>query len=367
MLYLQGEAVRMKTRILMRDGLFYISNGNASKIMEFTGYGDILSLYYNPDQNPEPFLLRQTTEEEQELTNRRAYPYPFQELGEIGVTSDNMLLVEDKVSKVQEEYDQDIRAMLNRVVLRFDEEGRYVDYLGQEGIGGTPFPYIHSIQVTARDQIVVISRSVEHWLVFWYTKNGSLLYRATISRNKLPVPENSELLPSLGTVTADVDEHLLYLKVDYYGSADAESEASGSENAKKTVAFQKSRIWWYNLEQEEFSGYVDIPKKIEEFQLSEFEESEKVNKLYSFIGNSQGNVFFLMTHNKNELFELVMLLRDGSVLNRSYIEIPEKKVEYRDFNLSHTGVLSALLVREYSADVVWWRTDKILEARDEDR
>src|SRR6056297_1286273 len=333
MLQLRGIPFRQKSRILMRNGLFFISNGSSQKVMEFTSYGDIVSLYYNPSENPEPFLLNENAPNDQ-LSNRRAFKYPFKEVGEIAVTSNKTLLVEDRVSEMQQEYDEEIQAMLNRVVLRFDQNGNMIDYLGREGRGGTPFPYIESIQVTNSDQIVVISRSIQHWFVYWFNSRGSLLYEATISRSNLPVPEGQELLPSLGSVSADIDEPLLYLKVDYYGGEDNE------EGGRQNVYFQQSRIWWYDLAKEQYGGSVAVPLRFEEFRLSEFEESKKIRNLYELMGNGAGNIFFLMTHDHSSLFELLMLRRDGSVIQRNYIEVPEESIIYRDFHLSHTGVLS---------------------------
>jgi hypothetical protein len=360
MLQLRGTSTRHKTRILMRNGLFYIANGNSSKIMEFTSYGDILSLFYNPNENPEPFLLK-NTDVEGELSNRRAFTYPFREIGEIGITSDKTLFVEDRAPKVQEEYDQEIQAMLNRVVLRFDGDGNYLDYLGQEGIGGTPFPYIQSIHVTSSDEIVVISRSMRHWISYWFNSRGTLLYKAIISRDSLPVPGGSELLPSLGSMYPDIDEHLLYLKIDYFGNGN-----EGDAGVKRNVHFHYSRIWWYDLDKEKFTGWVDVPVKNEEFQLSDFDEKKEIRELYELLGTSRNNIFFLMTHHGGERFELILLRRDGSVISRNFIEIPEQSVAYRVFHLAPSGVLSALLVHEYSADIVWWRTDKYMEDRDED-
>ncbi|MCF7913634.1 MAG: hypothetical protein K9L66_00550 [Spirochaetaceae bacterium] len=359
MLQLRGVPFRQKSRILMRNGLFFISNGSSQKVMEFTSYGDIVSLYYNADQNPEPFLLNENAPDDQ-LSNRQAFKYPFKEVGEIAVTSDKTLLVEDRVSEMQQEYDKDIQAMLNRVVLRFDQNGTMIDYLGREGRGGTPFPYIESIQVTNSDEIVVISRSIQHWFVYWFSSQGSLLYEATISRSNLPLPEGQEYLPSLGSVTADIDEHLLYLKIDYYGGEETDG------GTKRDIYFQHSRIWWYDLKSEKYAGSVTVPVRTDEYRVSEFEESKKIRSLYELMGNSRGNVFFLMTHDQNELFELLLLRRDGTVIQRNYIEIPEESIVYRDFHLNHDGVLSALLVHEYSADVVWWRTDRFLEEKDED-
>ena len=48
------SAVRHATRIGMRDGLFYITNGNARKVMQLSSYGDLLLIIYDPSSNPAP-------------------------------------------------------------------------------------------------------------------------------------------------------------------------------------------------------------------------------------------------------------------------------------------------------------------------
>src|SRR6056297_2895590 len=57
-LFLDGSAVTRKTRLAMRGGLFFIASGYGNRIMEFTSYGDLLTLYYNPAQNPRPVMLQ---------------------------------------------------------------------------------------------------------------------------------------------------------------------------------------------------------------------------------------------------------------------------------------------------------------------
>ena len=65
--------------------------------------------------------------------------------------------MEDVVPDARAEEDEENHAYLNRVVRRFDTSGVYLDYLGQEGIGGTPFPYIEAIHVNEADEIIVVS------------------------------------------------------------------------------------------------------------------------------------------------------------------------------------------------------------------
>jgi hypothetical protein len=342
----------------MHNGIFYIGNGSSNKVMKFTSYGDILASYYNPEQNPDPFLLG-SEREEGTVSNRNAYAYRFNKLGELAVTSGGELLVEDKVSSAQEEWSEEYNAMQNRVVLRFDKEGNYVNYIGQEGIGGTPFTFIKHIQVTTRDEIVVISRAMRHWFVFWYAPSGALMYRMVISVENLPVPEGTELTPSLSAVSADVDERLVYLKIDYYGRGEKGKETTGS------VDYQRSVMWWFDLEKEQFTGNVDIPIRYEDRRLSEFEEKERIKRIYEYLGNTRGNVFCFLTPYGDDRFELLLLQRDGSVMARRDLEITEEGVHYRDFFLTPKGVLTALVAHDYTVDIVWWRSDRLMEVSNE--
>ena len=62
-LFLDGSAVTRKTRLAMRGGLFFIASGYGNRIMEFTSYGDLLTLYYNPAENPRPVMLQSAEDE----------------------------------------------------------------------------------------------------------------------------------------------------------------------------------------------------------------------------------------------------------------------------------------------------------------
>ncbi|HUX20694.1 MAG TPA: hypothetical protein VMW69_05595, partial [Spirochaetia bacterium] len=164
LLELPGVPATQKTRIFMRDGLFYIGNGNADKVMEFSSYGDILSLIYNPVTNPQPFLLQSNIQKDT-ISTKEAHAYPLRHVGEIAVTQDKTLLIEDQVPVERQEFDKKLNAMLSSVVLRFRDDGTLIDYIGQEGVGGTPFPYIERIQSNSHGEIEVICRTDTEWLV----------------------------------------------------------------------------------------------------------------------------------------------------------------------------------------------------------
>ncbi|MFO7850681.1 MAG: hypothetical protein R6V67_12065 [Spirochaetia bacterium] len=361
-----GVPFSRKTRLYMRDGIFYIANGNSNKVMEFTSYGDILSLYYNSAHNPDTFLLQRDAEE-RESANRKAYTYPFQEVGEIAVNSKEEMLVEDKVGERQAEFDPVIGAMLNRVVLMFDKEGEFIDYIGQEGVGGTPFPFIHNIHVTDNDEIVVVTRSVKHWVVFWFSPKGSLLYKLNLSVENLPVPEDEKLVPSLSEVSVDLDERLVYLKIEYYGDTDSSSQGQRSLRTEpQDINYDRSIIWFFDIQEERFTGNVEVPVKERKEKLSDFKEAENVRRIYDYIGNVKGNTFFLLAPHDEDIFELLLLKRNGKVIARQNIEIPEKEIYYRDMHVTSDGILTALFAKDEEVDIVLWNSDKLMEVDDED-
>ncbi|HTP58102.1 MAG TPA: hypothetical protein VMM82_04235, partial [Spirochaetia bacterium] len=198
--------VEKKTSIAMRDGWFYIANGNSGKIMVFSSYGDLIFLLYNAQLNPQPLFMNQpgsSAPEEREnatggneVSTRAAVSYPFLDIGEIAVASDRTLYVEDAVPEARVVKDTAHGVLLTRAILRFDRKGKPQGYLGQEGIGGTPFPYVMALRVTARDQLVVVTRLPQAWEVFWYSREGSLLYRVEIDSAHLPVSPQKGLTPS---------------------------------------------------------------------------------------------------------------------------------------------------------------------------
>ena len=119
----------------MQEGIIFIANSRGRKVMEFSSYGDLLSLYYNQSQNPIPVLL-QSANDGNRVSSRAALSFPFLDVGEIAVSDSGILFVEDAIPENRAEYDEEQKAYLDRVVRRFDRSGIYLDYLGQEGVGG---------------------------------------------------------------------------------------------------------------------------------------------------------------------------------------------------------------------------------------
>ncbi len=351
----EDGAFIQRNHLVMRDGIVYIANGNANKIMEFTSYGDLLSLYYNPEQNPKPVLLS-TENPEGKIVNKRAFPFPFVGLRHIAVTDERVLLVEDLLPTERYLYDDDLDAALNRIVRRFTPKGTELGAIGQEGVGGTPFPYVEDLYVTNRSDIVVVCRTIKKWITYWYSAAGDLRYRIVIDSNRLPVPREGDI-PNLETVCPDLNDHRLYLKLDYY-----REEVDPSTGAQFGIENAGSRIYWLNLKNGKYEGFVNIPENKQRATSEGQLKSEEIEYFYRLIGISGQGHFFLLSREERERNRLVIMDAEGKVIRRRYLTIAERSEEQAllsiEFFLSSEGILSALLLREDRADVVWWRTDK---------
>ena len=44
--------------ITMRDGFFYVTDSASKKMMQFSSYGDLVSVLYNPEVNPVPSFVQ---------------------------------------------------------------------------------------------------------------------------------------------------------------------------------------------------------------------------------------------------------------------------------------------------------------------
>ena len=349
-LFLDSGTVDRKTRLATRGGLVYVASGHGGRIMEFTSFGDLVTLYYNADQNPRPVML-EAADGSDVQANRLAHEYSFNVVGEIAVMSDNTLLVEDQVPDRIAVLDDDLGVRLNRVVVRLDRSGSQRDYLGQEGVGGSFFPYIQSIDVTSRDDIVVTTAAPPSNIVFWYDSSGTLLRRIEIRPEHLPVPEEIDAEPVLESVTPDYDLRRLYLKVNYYISDD---QIITGEWSDRTM----SRIYWIDIADGTFQGFVDVPEnRSRDSLLDALGEPEVFS--YELIGAARGEHLFLLSQESTAQSQLMILTTGGRVVRRRTIDLDYDEVIIRDLHISAEGIVGGLLALRDRVDIVWWRTDRL--------
>jgi hypothetical protein len=216
---LEGNRGIRRIGFAMQDGQFYIADGNSGKIVRYNSYGDLLFMIYNEDTNPPPINLKTNITEGEQAT-RWAFTYPLKEPGWITVDSRKYIYVEDRLSPMEYRFDSESNVLLDGVILRFDQNGRFIDYLGREGIGGSPFPRIVGLNTSTGDELAVICRIPDGWNIYWYNASGVLLFLVRIELKSIPsMPDWPASLSSIDCIHAAPDSRKLYLKVDYYRDA----------------------------------------------------------------------------------------------------------------------------------------------------
>ncbi|MDR0554505.1 MAG: hypothetical protein LBG76_06895 [Treponema sp.] len=351
---LTGSRSARKTAIAMRDGLLYLSNGNGEKVVRYTSYGDLLFMIYNEETNPPPLTLRPQGDGAGVAT-RWAVSYPLREPGEIAVDSRKHIYVEDRFPPERQSFDGEQRALLDSMVLHFDADGRFVEYLGQEGIGGTPFPRITGMYSSIQDELAVICRLPQGWNCYWFDRDGTLLYVIKLMDDRIPIPQDrAQVFFSVDAIMAAPDARKLFMKVNYYRNIYDESTGTpaGSEP-------DSSVIWIMNIEDGSYSGMVEVPF----FEFTSTENNRRVteNLLYSMLGViREGRVFLSFPIETG--YSLLVLATESPELEhrRGFIPVAAEELQYNTFSLSEDGILTGLLATDWEARLVWWRTDRLL-------
>jgi hypothetical protein len=345
----EDAPLKARTRIAMRDGLFYLANGGAHKIMVFSSYGDLLFLLYDPRTNPEPTLASAPTEPGT-VSTRGAVEYPFQDLGEIAVSSEKILYVEDAAPAARVVKDP-LTGSLSRVVLRFDRRGTAMAPLGQEGPNGTPFPYIAALHVSDDDHLVVVCRLSTAWQVFWFSRDGALQHQVEIDQAHLPPSEDSGLAASLVNIVPDMDEPVLYLLLYYY-----------PRTADKADTGVTAKVFPLDLRTRQYGSALELPTNPGRKEKVGFTTQEIARPPYDLLGAGSNGHLYLLGYTDSNLYNLVILGLDGRVRGRAYMVVEDSELTYRDTHLAPSGIIYGLLCGQARADVSWWRADRLLKA-----
>lgn len=351
----------VNTHLAMKDGFFYIANGEAKKIMELNSYGDLLTLYYNEEFNRKPsFILSDSNsavEETSSQTNAtcKAITYPFNTLGPIAVDSKKNIYVADTLPKNKHESDNAHELLLSNVVLRFSSEGKFVDYLGQEGPGGSPFSYIKKIYTTKKDELVVVCATNEGMTVYWFNESGFLLYMIPVTKSTVPIPfkksDTLEMYVSVENAVPDSKEHMLYLQVNYF-----ESTLDPALKVQSGVDFKHSLLYPLDVD----TGVYYAPMEIAPYEDVETNGLSKQTFLmpYDFSGITDSGWFFFSMPTENG-YSIQVINENGRVLKRN-LDIDKEKMLYYSVTLSSTGIISGIFAGKDNCEISWWRMDQLI-------
>ena len=187
-----------KSSIAMTDGLFYITNSVGRKITRYNSYGDLLFMIYNEETNP-PLLDLQAIDGMTQAITRWAVAYPLQNPGAIAIDSQKNIFVADRLTPDRHRYDSETNILYNTLLLHFDANGQFVEYLGRQGKGGSPFPHIERIYLSQNDDIVVVSKTGSKYIVYWFSSKGVLQHELLFKNDDVPIPEDDASAPKKGS------------------------------------------------------------------------------------------------------------------------------------------------------------------------
>lgn len=350
-------------RHYLHEKLFYIVNGNAGKVMQYSPFGYLMLLLYNPKLNTTPVLLKKDdTKTEKKVSNRKAVEYQFNELGAIAVDRQKNIYIQDRLPEVQ--YIEENGVKYTNVIKIFSQNGDVKKtkegndfFIGKEGVGGSPFAYIQNIYITSNNELVVVTRTSKAWHIFWFDTQYNLLYEVEIDLLHVPIPRDTDYIPSLETIIPDYHKHMLYVMVSY-----SRRVIDELTNTVAKVRNIESRIFKLDLIKEVYDeNSIIIPnEELREEEL--FEEKKELDiSLYEFLGVSESGHFFFAKMKDATTYFLEILDAQGNIIKKSKFQIDDTDLVFIYFNISKEGILSALIGETSQVKIIWWRSDKIIE------
>ncbi|MDR1575577.1 MAG: hypothetical protein LBS37_06185 [Treponema sp.] len=348
---LEGDSGVKRADFAMRDGLFYIADGNGGKIVRYNSYGDLLFMIYNEETNPQPASLKTNIEDSAQVT-RWAFSYPLRAPGVIAVDSRKHIYAGDRLGHEQRRFDTENEVLLDGIIIHFDADGRFIEYLGQEGIGGSPFPLITGLYTSIRNELAAVCRTPQGWNIYWYSSSGTLLNLVQLKNSAIPSPPGWPAgVSSVDSIMAAPDAKRLFIKVDYYRDTFDEST-----NTRTGSEPDSSVIWILDVEDGSYLSYIEVP--LFEYPVTENGRTLTARMLYSMMGVLRdGKVFLYFPVERG--YSILFLDTESKEQRRGYIRVDDEELQFNDFHLSAEGIISALLVNE-KVKLVWWRTDSFV-------
>ena len=341
--------------IAMQDGFFYIVNGESKKILELNSYGDLLSLFYNEDSQTARLL---ENSKRPDISIHHEISYPFDYPGMVAVDSDKNVYTVCSIPWDRQEKSDDSTTLYSHTVLRFARDGSSVDYIGQQGPGGTPFPFINNIYTTSKDELVVVASSSSGLLVYWFASDGFLKYMIPVTTRDAPAWEDKEnqtdSFLTIQNVVPDPVSYKLYVQIDYYSTyIDEESKVQSGINYIQTLLYP------LNIESGTYEEPVSVPP-YEESVVSDY--SKLTYRIpYDFLGVTKNGWKFFIVKTEDG-FNIEMIQSESQKILRRHFKAVHSNIVYDTMCLSQDGILTALYLEKEKARVVWYRTDNLIDA-----
>ncbi|MDR2149748.1 MAG: hypothetical protein LBO67_02840 [Spirochaetaceae bacterium] len=346
---LEGDSGVFPAQLVMSDGLFYLSDAKGQKVLRYNSYGDLLFMIYNNKTNPTPLTARGKSDMS---TTRWSWTYPFIRPGHIAVDERKHIYIEDRYPLDHSGIDPESNAILDGVVVHFDEEGNFVEYLGQEGLGGRPFPRIVNLYPSINNELAVICYLPTGWKIYWFSPDGLLRYLITLGIDAVPITADRDMVfAALDSFAVAPDARQVYLLVNYYRNTFDEST-----NTKTGTEPDSACLWIMDVETGLYTQTIEVPFYEKTVIRNKQRVTEKM--FYSLMGAVRSNRLFF-SFPEEQGYALMILSLDSYEQKHSFIQVHDDERQFQVFSVSPEGIISALLLNESAAQIVWWRSDML--------
>jgi len=339
--------------LYMRDGFIYLVNGESKKVMEFNSFGDLLTLFYNEDSDIAK-LISKSNQPAKSIHHEISYPFDYP--GNIAVDANKTIYAVCTIPRESQEQSKDGTMLYGQTVLRFNRDASTVEFIGQEGPGGTPFPYINNIYTTNNNELVVVGTSTEGYMVYWFATDGYLKYEIPVLNKDAPKLKGKEdsCFYSIKKVIPDLYSYKLFVDVDYYTTYVDE----GSK-VQSGINFVASMLYPLNIEDEVYEEPVSIPPYEESVVVDYSRLTYKIP--YDFLGvTKNGWKFFIIK--TDDGFNVEMIQSESQKIMRRHFEVDHSNILFNTMSLSDDGIITALYIEKEMSRVVWYRTDNLIAA-----
>ncbi|WKC57732.1 hypothetical protein [Borrelia sp. P9F1] len=339
---LPGEIAPLENRfsnssfdIKTYNGLVYIIEAKANKLMIFNSYGKLIQAYQNGIFKTNHDLKIKKVDFE---NIQAVYP------------SKDFIVVSDKLDSEKSKFDEkeNIAYFTKIFILNKDLS---IEVLGQEGKDGTLFPQVYDINIDDGNHIAIITIYGEGYIIYSYDNELLPLYKVYVNKHMLQIPEDEtkKYNISIDKVFFEVSKKIIYVKTTYY-----ENIGTNENISDLGVRIKNQHLYTISLDKNrkfEIKNRIILPKNLLDDQQESF---------INIIGIQKDKII-ASTNIKNLLNTLMWSLDNKGQIKEQMILIEPPNLTFLAESLSRDGILSILYGEKSGVSVYWWNLNTLLK------
>ena len=166
--------------------------------------------------------------------------------------------------------------------------------------------------------------------------------------------ENAEIFVTIDKIIPDYTKQKLFIKTDYHKTL-IDTEA----NVQSGIEYFQTLLHPLNVENGQYEDSLVIPA-YEDVVTDGFSKLTYKTS-FDFLGVTESGWFFFIEPD-NTGYVIQMIQTNGQRIIKRHLDYNRDKTVYLNFSLSDEGIISALLATNENAQVVWWRTDTLVDS-----